>query len=333
MIPDFNQNGARKANLSDRLTLRGLRVFIALEETQSVADAALKLGLSKSSVSQHITTLEQSIGITLFDRKQKPVTLTPAGQTLSQHAHQIIATVSEAETALADFNADSMPVFRFALIDDLDASLTPVIVTALQTKLPRSFIRTFSGRSDQITERIVAREADIAVTASLPADISKFHIQELFREQFVLVVAKGCYQVDEDWQPQLSKLPLVQYSESMPIGQLVITHLKRIQFDVSRRFSFETTRAVIATVAKTGGWTIATPLSILDASRFRDKVDIFPLPFASLSRNIFLISRTNELGTLPLELTKTFRQLLKTELQSELIKIAPNVADKLEIID
>ena len=121
-------------NVSDRLTLRGLRIFIALEEAKSVAKAAQNLGMSKSSVSQHITTLEQSVGIPLFDRQQKPVALTPAGHILSSHAHRIVSMVTEAEAALADNQANSLPVLNFAIIDDLDASLTPVMETALQGK-------------------------------------------------------------------------------------------------------------------------------------------------------------------------------------------------------
>lgn len=319
-------------NSSDRLTLRGLRIFIALEEAKSVAKAAQTLGMSKSSVSQHITTLEHSVGIALFDRQQKPVVLTPAGQVLSLHAHRIVAMVNEAETALADNQANSLPVLNFAIIDDLDASMTPLMATALQAKLPHSYICTFSGRSDEVTARMMARDADIAITASIPADIAKFQIQELFREHFVLVVAKGCYDESKGWREQLTRLPLVQYSEAMPIGHLVVTHLKRIRLDVERRYSFETTRSVIATVAKTGGWTLATPLSILDAIRFRDEVDVFPLPFSGLSRSVFLVNRLNELGTLPDNLSNTFHKLLHDELVPELKKIAPNVAEMLETL-
>lgn len=315
----------------DRLTLRGLRIFIALEEARSVAGAAKKLGMSKSSISQHITSLEQSTGSALFDRQQKPVALTPAGQVLSLYAHRIVAMVAEAETALAETDANSLPVLNFAIIDDLDASLTPVMATALQKKLPHSYICTFSGRSDEVTSRMMAREADVSITASMPTDVARFQIQELFREHFVLVAAKGCYQPLDDWRKQLETLPLVQYSEAMPVGHLVVTHLKRIRLEVSRRYSFETTRSVIATVAKTGGWTLATPLSVLDASRFRDEIDIFPVPFAGLSRSVFLINRMNELGTLPETLNDTFLQLLRCELVPELEKMAAHVADKLEI--
>ena len=331
MSPDTSM--LEKIEFSDRLTLRGLRIFIVLEETKSVALAAERLGMSKSSISQHITTLEKNVGIALFDRKQKPIALTPAGQVLSLHAHRIVSMSSAAETALSDFNALSLPIVNFAIIDDLDASLTPVMATALQAQLSRSFIRTFSGRSDQVTARMESREADIAVTASLSAVADQFEIHELCQEQFLLVVAKGKYQPDAHWRDQLSKLPFIQYSESMPIGQLVATHLKRVRLEIPKQFSFETSRSVIATVAKTGGWTLATPLSILDASRFRDSVSLYTLPFAALSRDVFLINRLNELGSLPLTLAATFRTQLQDELLPEFLNAYPDMTGMLEVFD
>lgn len=322
-----------KVHFSDRLTLRGLRIFIILEETKSVGLAAERLGISKSNVSQNITSLEQNVGITLFDRKKKPIALTPAGQVLSMHAHRIVSMFSAAETALTDFNAHSLPILNFAIIDDLDGSLTPIMATALQAQLSKSFIRTFSGRSDQVTSRLESREADFAVTASIPTNVSSFQIQELYREQFVLVVARDKYQPELDWREQLSELPLIQYSEAIPMGQMVATHLKRIRFTIAKQFSFETSRSIIATVAKTGGWTLATPLSILDASRFRDEISLYPLPFASLVRNVFLINRANELGTLPETLAKTFRHHLQVELIPEFAKTSPNLNGMIEVFN
>ncbi len=326
-----NITNRKKLELSDKLNLRVLRIFIALEEFKSVAKAAESLGLSKSSVSQHITTLENSVGIPLFDRKQKPIALTLAGQVLSLHANRIVASISAAETALADINAGSLPILNFAIIDDLDASLTPVMATTLQERLTQSSICTFSGRSDQVTKRLINREADIAVTATLPANLNKFEVQELYKEDFVLVVAKCKYDPKLDWRKQLSTLPLVQFSEAMPTGQMVATHLKRIRLDTPKRFSFETSRSVISTVARTGGWTLATPLSILDASRFSNDIELFQLPFPRLLRSVFLINRNDELGTLPEALANTFRQLLRNELLVEFEKISPAMSGMLEV--
>lgn len=323
----------RSPPATGRLSLRGLRMFIALEEAGSVAEAARQLRLSKSNVSQHITTLEQNVGARLFDRTQKPVTLTPAGQMLSLHAHRIIAMISAAETSLAEVNLHSLPLLNFAIIDDLDATITPALAASLQAQLPQCFIRTFSGRSDQVTARLVSREADIAVTARLPDDLHRFDLQALAREKYVLVAAKGRYRPKDDWRAQLSDMPLVQYSEAMPMGRQVATHLKRVGLHVPRRFSFEATRSVIATVATTGGWTLSTPLAILDAERFRDRVDLFALPFPGPSRDVHMISRSDELGALPAVLGRQFRDLLRTGVLAEFTELAPHLVHALEVFD
>lgn len=314
-----------------RLTLRGLQMFIALEEARSVAGAAKRLGLSKSNVSQQITSLEENVGARLFDRHQRPISLTPAGQMLSVHANRILAMVSVAEASLAELHLDSLPVLNFAIIDDLDASLTPSLAALLQKKLPRCFICTFSGRSDQVTSRLLARKADIAVTATMPVEIHRFQIHPLLREKFILVTAKGKLSGDGDWRSQLTQLPLVQYSEAMPMGRMVATHLKRVGLHVPRRFSFEASRSVIATVAKTGGWTLSTPLCVLDASRFHHEIDLLPLPFPGFSRQIHLTNRTDELGSLPEVLARQCRALLLDEIVPEFVRMAPKLADAIEV--
>ncbi|MDB6179084.1 LysR family transcriptional regulator [Paracoccus sp. Z330] len=314
-----------------KLSLRSLRVFVAVEETGSVAGAAKKLGISKSNVSQQVTAMETGIGSKLFDRTQKPISLTPVGQALALHAHRILTTVSIAEASLAELNLGSLPLLNFAIIDDLDASLTPSLAASMQARLPRCFIRTFSGRSDQVTARLLSRDADIAVTAIIPADMHKFQVLQLLREKFVLVTARGAYSNNLDWRSQLETLPFIQYSDAMPMGRMVSAHLKRLSVQFPRRFSFEASRSVIATVAKTGGWTLTTPLSLLDSIRFRESIDIWPLPFAGLSRQIYLIHRLEELGSMPDSLAQQCRTLLRQDALSEFSRLAPHLTDAIEI--
>lgn len=332
-MADFDRASPPPSSKAGRLSLRGLRVFVALEEARSVADAAKILGISKSNVSQQITAMETGIGSKLFDRSQKPITLTPAGQALSLHAHRVLATVSIAEESLAELSLGSLPLLNFAIIDDLDASLTPSLAASMQARLPRCFICTFSGRSDQVTTRLLSREADIAVTASLPANMHKFQVMQLLRETFVLVSARGTYSDSLDWRSQLGQLPFIQYSDAMPMGRMVSAHLKRLGFHPPRRFSFEASRSVIATVARTGGWTLTTPLSILDSIRFKESIDIWPLPFAGLSRQVSLISRMDELGSLPQALAKQCRDLLRRDVLPEFSRLAPRLREPIEVYD
>lgn len=320
---------ADRAKAPPELTLRGLRVFVALEEAGSVVGAANRIGGSPSGVSQHITALEAAVGARLFDRKAKPVMLTPAGQVLRRHAHKLLAALSEAQADLAEINLASLPQLNLAIIDDLDASLTPVLVSALQARMSRCFVHAFSGRSDHVIDRLLAREADIGVSALLPPDASGFRVLPILREPFVLVAGKGA--VRGDVRAALERLPFVQYSESLPIGQRVARHLARVRLNPDRRFALEATRSVLAMVAQTGGWTMTTPLNIMDAERFLPDLEVMPLPFQGDIRRVNLIARQDELGRLPDELARDCRELIRTRLSPRFDAIAPALAGAIEV--
>jgi len=313
------------------LTLRGLRVFVALEETGSIAGAAARIGGSSSGVSQYITALEKAIGAKLFDRRAKPVTLTIAGQLLRVHAHRILSVVSDAQSDLAEVSLTSLPSLNLAIIDDLDASLTPVLVSALQARFRQCFVHAFSGRSDQIIDLLRVRQADIGVTALLPDDSHTFTSLQIMSEPFILVTAKGAIPAGQDARAVLQKLPFVQYSEAMPIGRKVAAHLKRVKLNVLRKFAFDATRSVLAMVVETGGWTLTTPLNLLDAERFVPKVDILPLPFAGESRHIYLVARAEGLGRLPELLARDCRRLVREKLVPAFAAIAPDMADAIQV--
>ena len=315
------------------LSIRGLRVFVAVEETGSVGKAAERIGGSPSGVSQQISALERSIGASLFDRKGRPMTLTPAGQILKAHAHSILSAVDDARAELSELSLATLPKLSLAIIDDLDASLTPVLVSGLQQRFRDCFVTTLSGRSDLVTRKLERREADIAVSSVVPGDAGSFRAIPLLREPLVLVTAKGVIDSDEDTRARLAALPFVQYSETMPIGRLVTQHLNRVRFSVPRRFAFESSRSVFAMVVKSRGWTLTTPLNLLDAERFVAEVDILPMPFPALSRTVYLIARTDALGRLPEQLAGECRVLLADHAVERFPNLAPLVTEKIEILE
>ena len=119
------------------LTIRALRLFLAVEETGSIHQAAIRLGQSVSGVSQSITALEKTIGAKVFDRSVKPIVLTAVGALLAPHARHILAAVAHAQIELAEMNLSGLPALNIAIIDDLDVSLTPVLVGALQKRFDK----------------------------------------------------------------------------------------------------------------------------------------------------------------------------------------------------
>ncbi|MGZ1378324.1 LysR family transcriptional regulator [Lactobacillus delbrueckii subsp. bulgaricus] len=60
--------------------LEHLTTFVNLAETLNFSKTAVNLNISQSSVSQAIASIEKQLGVTLFYRSRKAVSLTPAGQ-------------------------------------------------------------------------------------------------------------------------------------------------------------------------------------------------------------------------------------------------------------
>ncbi len=315
------------------LSLRGLRVFVAVEETGSIGEAAMQIGGSPSGVSQQITALESAVGAKLFDRSVRPLTLTPAGQVLRAHAHRILEAVSEAQSELAEMNLSSLPQLTLAILDDLDASLTPVLVASLQTRFRNCFVNAFSGRSDTITQMVVDRKADIAVSVVMPSDANRYRSIPILREPFILVAAKGAISPGRDLREQLASLPFVQYSEAMPIGRIVAQQMKRLRFKVPLRYAFEASRSVFAMAVQTKGWALTTPLNVLDAERFVPQLDIMMMPFPAFSRRIYLIARHEELGHLPQQLAEDCRRLVREQLLPRFAEIGPAISSPIEVVE
>jgi hypothetical protein len=117
----------------------------------------------------------------------------------------------------------------------------------------------------------------------------------------------------------------------MPIGQKVAQHLKRVKLNVPRRFAFEATRSVLAMVVQTGGWTLTTPLNLLDAERFIPMVDVLPLPFAGETRHVHVVARAEELGHLPEALARDCRRILRDVLVPRFAAIAPGFERAIEV--
>jgi DNA-binding transcriptional LysR family regulator len=83
------------------LDSRKLLAFTTLARVGSFTLAARELHLTQSAVSHAIKALEDELGLRLFDRMGRRVTLTAAGKQLLEHAHKILAEMKVARADMA----------------------------------------------------------------------------------------------------------------------------------------------------------------------------------------------------------------------------------------
>ena len=83
----------------DRLT--EMEAFATVVDQGGFTDAAKKMGISKSAVSKHVSSLEARLGARLLNRTTRAVSLTPDGETLLAHAERILDAVEDARRELS----------------------------------------------------------------------------------------------------------------------------------------------------------------------------------------------------------------------------------------
>lgn len=321
----------RQRELAD-INFKSLSVFMIVADEGSMARATKRLNMGPSGVSQQISNLEAVLGVKLFDRSARPIALTPAGILLRHHAEKIIEVVGQAQTELSELSVNSLPEFRLGIIDDMDASITPDLVSLFQAAYPRCLISASTGRSDHLVDAFKRRELDVVVSGQLPQDTRRLDVFPVLREPFILVTAKGHLHPHKPVLEQLKSMPFVGFNNSMPVGRLVNQQLKRVGLNVEKRVEFDATRAVLSMVVKSRGWTVSTPLCILDSQRCIPDLDFAPLPFAGFTRRIWLINRVGELGNLPHRLADQCRELIQSQLLPQIDQFAPFATEQFHVL-
>ena len=123
------------------MELRHLQYFVAVAETQHFGQAAERLHMAQSPLSQAIRQLESHVGAKLFDRTTRRVELTPAGETLLRDARRILDAVEAARTRVGLVADGSTGMLRI---------LPPLPVTVIESMPFTGASRRWRPRASEI---------------------------------------------------------------------------------------------------------------------------------------------------------------------------------------
>lgn len=314
-----------------RMTLWALDVFVATAEEGAISAAARRLGSSPSAISQQISSLEAALNCRLLDRSARPITLTPAGTIFRRRAQTILNEASLARAELARPDLSALSSLRLGVIEDFDAEVTPGLLGILSEKFPNCQFLLETGASHHLFDQLENRGLDMVITADIGVESDWVEVQPLMRDPFVAVVPKGMLVGASDTLAVLRQFPLIQYTSRHHMGRFIAAHLVRQNLTLAHRYELDSYHAILALVARGTGWTIMTPMGILRAQRFLDQLDMVPLPFAPLSREISLYARRGALQTVPAQIADITRTLLHQYSTAPTLELMPWLGDAIAV--
>jgi len=112
------------------MELRHLRYFVAVAEEEHITRAAARLGMKQPPLSQQIKQLEHEIGVELFDRRPKRITLNAAGKVFLSDARRILASAEDAVERVRKFDLGQEGTLLIGMTSS--ASVHPICISVIE---------------------------------------------------------------------------------------------------------------------------------------------------------------------------------------------------------
>ncbi len=175
--------------MSDDITLRQLRYFLALAEAGHYRKAAERVGVSQPSLSQQILRLEGALGLSLVERGARGAILTPAGREVLAQGRRVIDE-AEALAALAQASrTGGAGTIRLGASPTLGPYFLPHVVGQLRRDHPGIKLVIRDAPPLVLQEELLEGRHDL-ILAQLPVRSGDLTVARLFREPLKLAVAQ-----------------------------------------------------------------------------------------------------------------------------------------------
>lgn len=286
------------------LKLSQLRALVAVTGCGNFGKAAAQLGVTQSTVSHAIATLEDELGVILLSRGRHGAQLTPAGEAVTQHAQDILTSIKTMQQTANLHKGLQGGQVRIATFRSAAANLLPKIVAQFQTDYPAvdvTITEFYDG--PYVEQQLRDGKADIGM-AFLPTS-DEFEAWALMQDPYwVLLPPDFEFEGTRLTWTQLTQLPLILYPNDNSCFANVQRYFHQAERALAPRHQFRETHTILNMVAQGLGAAIIPSLS---ANPIPSGVTVVQLP-SNLERTIGVILLANALHT---PAVFTFLQVLK----------------------
>lgn len=250
------------------MDLSSIEIFLAVARDRSVTKAAKVIGRAPSNVTTRIQQLEENLGVALFSRDGKKMTLTREGEAFLSYGQRLVALALEARQAVKPLPPSG--TLRVGTMESTAASRLPAALAQFNRMWPDVSLRLTMGASRNLAHDVLTGALDCALIARPPqpmleqdeafdADLKQLQAEAAFVEDLLIVLPAG--------HPQIAS------AAELRVGALAAlepgcTYRRIAEHWVKQSGDLETSElgsyhAILASVA-TGAAAGVVPKSVLD---------------------------------------------------------------------
>jgi DNA-binding transcriptional LysR family regulator len=304
------------------IEIGALRVFSAVAEAETLTQAAERLGITQSAVSQTIKQLESQTETQLVVTRSRPIKLTPSGQVLRDYAFQII---NDTQRMLADVRMTARGGLLPLNIGMVDSFCDVAGLQFMQQVNPFvSKLALCTGLGSSLSQDLINRNLDLLITSDPIDEHPWLERRPILRDPFVMIVPEKFAQDGAATPAWLAEnVPFVHYSKQSRLGALTNLIARRLNVELQTVFELDSTQTLMRFVQSGQGWAITTGLCMVRYPELLQGCRVLQLANGANARYLTMLCRQKELGTLPDQIADICRTIYSDEIVPQLTQIAP----------
>lgn len=208
-----------------RVELKQLEYFLAVAENLSFTKAAEIIHVAQPAISQQIKQLERELGISLFHRDNKRVTLTEAGKLLRSHAENILQKVDNSIKTIEELRGLERGTVSIGMSSTMAGVLMADLVKEFQQKFPHIKLKISETITSNSVHRLKEGELDIAIVSlPLPEQESNIEVTPLYEETLDAIVPYN-HPLAQEGVEEINLIDLNKYQWILANNSNTLRHL------------------------------------------------------------------------------------------------------------
>ena len=269
-------------------SIRLLKNFLVIARHKSVAAASREIGLTPAAAGHQIQQLEEEIGLTLFDRTKRSLSLNTNGRSLIEPIQEIIARYEALGSNLKSGLSGTIVIG--ALVSSLMGAFGKTL-NELKLQYPDLEIKLLAGLSSDFLDQILEGSIDGAIVTESPFTLPQ-NVQwtELYREPMILIAPAQITKKNTKQQSPKLKLPFIRFERNTWTGHLVDQTIKANKLTIEESMELNSVETIIELVRQGIGYSIVPKLANISWENDRQLV-IQELSGKTIHRKVGLLER------------------------------------------
>lgn len=286
---------------------------LAVAEHASFTRASEQLYVAQSAISRKVRLLEDELGEPIFQRVNKKVLVTPAGETLLRYARKIFQDIRNAKLEISEFARLDRGQLRVGAGMVACMYMLPPVLERFRSLHPRIELEVFTAPTDELLNKLRENSIELGVL-TLPVEQTNLEVVPIATEQMVVVCSPHHSVLSRKASitaAEIQEFPLIVFPRGARTRNLLDEFFHRAQITPRIAMESENVATIKPLVKIDLGISIIPIQSVADEIK-RKELHCLKIRDYKVSRQVGLVyHKSDTLPKMLAELIRIFRELPK----------------------